>query len=282
MKATRYPFMLAVLAFCALGPVPEGLAQAEPTTSEVVAAKEAAAARDKTLLDKYLDGGPWMHPILLTSLVAVAVSVLCALQIRKGVLMPPDLVRNLNGLMANRQVGEAFQLCKTGNSTLAQVMKAALTKASFERDLYNKGAMEAAAGETLEAEESRLGVWINYLNVCAQLAPMLGLFGTVVGMIESFDSLAAGKSEPSDLAGGIGIAMLTTAGGLIVAIPSMAAYFYFRGQLVSIMTDMQKGVAHMLDLFTGEIDSTGNRAPTGYTGTIAVSSDAGAAPENGA
>jgi biopolymer transport protein ExbB len=112
----------------------------------------------------------------------------------------------------------------------------------------DKPAMEAAAAETLYAEETRLSVWVNYLNVCAQIAPMLGLFGTVVGMIESFNLLAAGKAEPSDLANGIGVAMITTAGGLIVAIPAMAAYFWFRGQLTTIFTDMQKKCSQLLDL----------------------------------
>jgi biopolymer transport protein ExbB len=70
-----------------------------------------------------------------------------------------------------------------------------------------------------------------------------------------------GKSEPQDLAGGIGVAMLTTAGGLIVAIPSIAIYSFFRSQLTNIITDMQKAFAQMLDLFTGEVQPDGQRAP---------------------
>jgi biopolymer transport protein ExbB len=243
----------------------QGIAQSPAaTTQEVVNQKVAAQQKDKSLLDIYGDGGMWMHPILLTSFAAVAVLGFCAVMLRKSRMMPPLLVQELNGMMVGRQVSEAHQLCLSQNSPLAAVMGSALTKANMEQPMFNKQSMEAAAAEALYAEESKMGIWVNYLNVCAQIAPMLGLLGTVVGMIEAFNQLASGKAEPSDLAQGIGVAMITTAGGLLVAIPSMAAYFYFKGQLTIIMTDMQKAASRMLDLFTGEINQDGTRPPAGY------------------
>lgn len=230
-----------------------------PTTQEQVDAKVAQQQKDKSLLDLYTDGGFWMHPILLTSLAAVAVTGFCSIMVRKSRIMPPQLLNDLNNLIIQRHVGQAHQVCLSQNNPLATVMGAALVKANFEAPMFNKTAMESAAAEALGAEEAKLGIWVNYLNVCAQIAPMLGLFGTVVGMIEAFNQLAAGKAEPSDLAGGIGVAMTTTAGGLLVAIPAMALYFYFRGQLTSIMTDLQKSASRMLDLFTGEVNPDGTR-----------------------
>ena len=82
---------------------------------------------------------------------------------------------------------------------------------------------------------------------------MLGLLGTVTGMIASFDQLAAGKSEPQDLAGGIGEAMITTAGGLIVGIPAMFFYFFFKTRLTTIMSDVQKNATFVLDVLSGEV-----------------------------
>lgn len=239
-----------------------------PTTQETVNEKVAAQQQDKSLLDVYKDGGMWMHPILLTSFAAVAMGGFCIVMVRKSRMMPPALLSELRQLMVARQVSQAYQLCQSQNTPLAAVMEAALAKANFEMPMFNKPSMESAAAEALYAEETKLGIWVNYLNVCAQIAPMLGLFGTVVGMIEAFNQLAAGKAEPSDLASGIGVAMITTAGGLLVAIPAMAAYFYFKGQLTTIMTDMQKSASRMLDLFTGEINQDGSRPPTGYTGQI--------------
>ena len=235
-----------------------------PTTQEAINDKISKQQKDKSLLDIYNDGGVWMHPILLTSLVAVAMIGLSFVLVRRARIIPGPLLAELNQLLAQKQVTQAYQLCLSQNNPLASVMGSALVKANFEMPMYNKSAMEAAAAEALYAEETKLGIWVNYLNVCAQIAPMLGLFGTVVGMIEAFSQLAAGKAEPSDLASGIGVAMITTAGGLMVAIPAMASYFFFRGQLISLMTDLQKSASRMLDLFTGELNADGSRPLTGY------------------
>ena len=202
-----------------------------------------------------------MHAILLTSIATIALTVLCAIQIRRNVIMPPALLTKLTETLTQRDVQTAYDLARQSPTPLGRAATAMLSKANFNRDMFNKPAMESAAGEAIAAEETKLGIWVNYLNVCAQIAPMLGLFGTVVGMIEAFDRLAMGRSEPQDLAGGIGVAMLTTAGGLIVAIPAIAIYFFFRSQLTNIITDMQKSFAHMLDLFTGEVQPDGQRAP---------------------
>jgi biopolymer transport protein ExbB len=113
--------------------------------------------------------------------------------------------------------------------------------------------MEQAAAEALGDEETKLMLWVNYLNVFATIGPMIGLLGTVTGMITSFDQLAAGRSEPQDLAGGIGEAMLTTAAGLIVGIPAMFAYFYFRNLLNLIISNLQKRVTFMIDVLSGEL-----------------------------
>ncbi len=219
------------------------------------------AVTEKNLFQKYQDGGPWMHAILLTSIVTIAMTVLCAIQIRRSVIMPPALLSALTDRLTQQDVQSAYDLARQSSTPLGRVATAMLAKANFSRDMFNKSAMESAAGEAIAAEETKLGIWVNYLNVCSQIAPMLGLFGTVVGMIEAFDKLSMGRSEPQDLAGGIGVAMLTTAGGLIVAIPSIAIYFFFRSQLTNIITDMQKSFAHMLDLFTGEVQPNGQRAP---------------------
>lgn len=245
--------LLLAFSLPALGQSPAPIAQ------EAIQEKIKAQQKDKSLLDIYNDGGIWMHPILLTSLAAVAMTGLCIVLVRRGKIMPPALLAELNNLISQRQVTEAYKLCLSQNNPLASVMGAALVKANFELPMYNKSSMEAAAAEALYAEETKIGIYVNYLNVCAQIAPMLGLFGTVVGMIEAFNMLAAGKAEPSDLAGGIGVAMITTAGGLIVAIPAMALYFYFRGQLTTLMTDLQKAASRMLDVFTGELNADGSR-----------------------
>jgi biopolymer transport protein ExbB len=110
-----------------------------------------------------------------------------------------------------------------------------------------------AAAEALDEEEHRQMVWVNYLNIFATLAPMIGLLGTVWGMIEAFDKLATTSGDAKQLAGGIKIAMVTTAGGLIVGIPAMFFYFFFRDRLQGVMTTVQKHASFAIDILSGEI-----------------------------
>ena len=107
-------------------------------------------------------------------------------------------------------------------------------------------------------------VVVNYLNTFAVLAPMIGLLGTVAGMITSFSALTAGKAEATDLAKGIGEALIATGGGLLLAIPSMFLYFFFRGVLTMNMADVHKALSDILDRFTGEAHGTPLSAPQVY------------------
>lgn len=99
-------------------------------------------------------------------------------------------------------------------------------------------------------------VTVNYLNTLAVIAPMIGLLGTVSGMVKGFAALTAGKADAGDLAKGIGEALIATGGGLMLAIPAMLMFFVFRGMLSSNMTDVQGALSHMLDRFTGEAHGT--------------------------
>jgi biopolymer transport protein ExbB len=224
-----------------------------PTTDEVVEEKIAAGQKDLSLLDYYVQGGVIMHFIALCSIGTIAVAAYCGVQINGPRLVPKSLITQLNDLMGKQDVEGAFQVCRQNPNALTNTLSSALIKVNYERDLYNKEAMEQAAGETLVHEETRYMLWINYLNVFATIAPMIGLAGTVMGMIEAFGDLSMGKSEAEDLAGGIQMAMVTTLGGLIVGIPAMFCFFFFRNMLQGAMADAQKAVTTMLDLFTGEI-----------------------------
>jgi len=211
------------------------------------------AVHSKSLLDMYHDGGWVMHIIALCSVGTIAIVTFCVLQINRRKLLPGHLVTQLNQQMAARDLNAAFHICRSHPNTLTRSLGAALIKANPERDLYNKAAMEQAAAETLYHEETRYMLWVNMLNAFATIAPMVGLLGTVSGMITSFGVLAAGRSEASDFAGGIGVAMVGTAGGLLVAIPAMFGYFLFRNSLQGCFVDVQKAISTMLDLFTGEV-----------------------------
>lgn len=207
---------------------------------------------DKSLMDLYREGGPIMHIIALCSIAVTSIGGYCAFMFRKSKLMPPALVSQLNSHMAQRDLQSAYSLSQSSPCMLTDILAGSLTKANFERDMYNKSAMENHISDECFRNETKMMVIVNYMNTFAVLAPMIGLLGTTAGMITSFSALTAGKAEATDLAKGIGEALIATAGGLLLAIPSMFLYFFFRGLLTSNMADLHKTLSHMLDIFTGE------------------------------
>lgn len=227
------------------------LATSLPSTASAM-----GVASSKSLLDLYRDGGPIMHLIALCSISVLALGVYCAVMFRKGKLMPPNVVTHLNNLMTQRDLQGAYEFCNANPGVLTQTLAGSLTKANFERDMFNKAAMENAIADDCFRAETKMMVVVNYLNTFAVLAPMIGLLGTVAGMITSFSALTAGKAEATDLAKGIGEALIATGGGLLLAIPSMFLYFFFRGLLTTNMADVHKALSHILDLFTGEAHGT--------------------------
>ena len=219
-------------------------------------ASAMGVASNKSLLDLYRDGGPIMHLIALCSVSVMALGAYCVVMFRKGKLMPPNVVAHLNNVMSQRDLQAAYDFCNANPCLITQVLAGALTKANFERDMFNKAAMENSVADDCFRAETKMMVIVNYLNTFAVLAPMIGLLGTVAGMITSFSALTAGKAEATDLAKGIGEALIATGGGLLLAIPSMFLYFFFRGMLTTNMADAHKTLSHMLDLFTGEAHGT--------------------------
>ena len=224
------------------------------------ASVDEALLPEKTvsLLDYYRDGGWMMHVLLLCSVGMIAVVVYCFTQVTRKKMAPPTVVESMTRYMEKRDVTHAYEVCQTNPSSFSEVLSAALLKVNFDRDRSNKESMVEAAAETLEQEETRYLMWINYLNVFATLAPMIGLLGTVVGMIEAFQQLEQQKSQPEELAGGIRQAMVTTAGGLLVGIPSMFFYFFFRDRLTALIGSVQKSTSFLIDLLSGEVKLSGS------------------------
>jgi len=212
----------------------------------------AGVTSDKSLLDLYRDGGPIMHLIALCSVAVVSLGSYCVIMFRRGKLMPPNVVARFEQPYQPARPAAAYQFCQDHPGPLTGALARRSRKRISERDMFNKSAMENSISDDCFREETKMMVVVNYLNTFAVLAPMIGLLGTVAGMITSFSALTAGKAEATDLAKGIGEALIATGGGLLLAIPSMFLYFFFRGMLTTNMADVHKSLSHMLDLFTGE------------------------------
>ena len=190
-----------------------------------------------------------MHMIALTSVATLSVLSFCLVSFNKGKMMPNKVVGALKDALQQQDAAKAISICNGNPSVLSTVIKEALEKAGTGVSEYTKADLEAAAGESIFHEETRLMLWVNMLNAFAAVAPMIGLLGTVSGMIQSFDKLSQGAAKPSDFAGGIGEAMVGTAGGLLVAIPAMFAYFYFKNTLQATMSEVARIASNLIGRF---------------------------------
>jgi biopolymer transport protein ExbB len=179
-------------------------------------------------------GGVIGYIIILLSFVAVAIVIEFLITIRRDRLIPADLADNTLQHLSQGELGVAMKLCQEKPSLLANVLYAGMKEFEFGWD-----AVERGAEETMEKEASKLYRKIEYLNVIGNIVPMLGLLGTVVGMIIAFKHLAesGGSAKPNDLAEGIYLALVTTVQGLIVALPALGIHSILAGRIASLVTE---------------------------------------------
>ncbi|MEM1208155.1 MAG: MotA/TolQ/ExbB proton channel family protein [Planctomycetota bacterium] len=175
--------------------------------------------------------------LIVMSFVSLSFTGSLAVYYRRARLIPPDLLERLEELLTSgstEKFRQAIDLTKQNHTYLSKLTHAALREAPQG---YN--AMELAVVETGDAETAKALRPLEYLNVLGNIAPMLGLFGTVYGMIAAFQGLVAsgGSADPATLAAGIGTALVTTFWGLIVAIPALAAYAVLRNRVDALTAD---------------------------------------------
>ncbi len=209
-----------------------------------------------TLWELIRVGGPIMIPIGLMSMAALALVVRNFVVLQEKKLLRPDIVPTIQQHMAMRDVYEIQNICLANPCLLTAVLSAGLERVTS--DQIDLEAIEQAMEEASTEQMTAYLVPINYLSIIGVVAPMLGLLGTVSGMIKAFYKLAeGGMGRPELLAGDIGEALVTTAAGLIVAIPSMILYFYFKHNFIRTMATLGRLSGNMMDaLRTGQLPGT--------------------------
>ncbi len=173
--------------------------------------------------------------IFALSIVGLTLAIDQLRKLRKSVFIPEGLAQQTRELISQGQLLQADQLCRQSPCCLSYVINAGLTEADGDwTDI------EKALEDSLAEQSAQYGRKIEILSVIGNIAPMLGLLGTVVGMVYAFSELAntQGTPKPAELAQGIYLALVTTVEGLIVAIPSLAAFAYFRSRLDQIITEV--------------------------------------------
>jgi len=190
------------------------------TAATGIAQETAPEQKPHTVLDMILDGGPLIMVIwfliLLTSAVMVTLVIQNFATLRPGKLAPPALVDSLKALLDAGNYQEAWETCDANQNYLANVLKAGLTRLG-----RGKEAVEDALVEHGLREATLIRTRNSYLSVIGVISPMIGLLGTVIGMIGAFSVLAqSGMTDPRALSGAIGEVLLATASGLFIAIPA--------------------------------------------------------------
>jgi len=199
----------------------------------------------------FRQGGPVMWPLLFFSVLALVFIIERFLVLRKARVNVNEFLSKVRkALLVNRNVKEAIKVCEQFQGPVASVLKAGLLRYGHPREDIEK-TIENAALYELDRLERGLGV----LATTANVAPMLGFLGTVTGMIKSFATLAAeGLTNPGKVAAGISEALITTATGLIIAIPAQLAYNWYTTKINRFVRDIETATNMLLETFI-EMDS---------------------------
>ncbi|MCR9206778.1 MAG: MotA/TolQ/ExbB proton channel family protein [bacterium] len=221
-------------------------------------ANAAPPATDQSLLEWVFDslGVTYLIVFLALSVTLVSLFVMNMLAARRDTLCPTELVEEFSQRLAANDNQGAYDLAKADESVLGQVLAAGLAKVSKG---YNK-ALEAMQ-EVGEEESMKLEHRLSYMALIGNLSPMIGLFGTVQGMISSFQVIALGGStpKPSDLAAGISTALFTTLVGLAVAIPAIAAYNILRNRVARLLLEVGVESENLMSKFEDMSPKSGAR-----------------------
>lgn len=190
-----------------------------------------------------------MYPLLVLSVVTVAIAIERMVYLRKARINTGEFMSAINGFLTRNALDEAHALCVSTSGPISRIILAGLKNQKRGRDEVVRSIEDAGAIEVAQLER---GILI--IQTISKLAPLIGLFGTVTGMIRSFQAIGgAGGENPRMVAAGIGEALVATAAGLVVAIPAYFLGFYFMNLVGKFILDMQKSSIQLLDSL-GELE----------------------------
>jgi biopolymer transport protein ExbB len=203
------------------------------------------------VLELVLAGGPFMWPIILCSIIAAGIIVERIWTLQRRRVMPPDLTRRIWALVEAGQANDKVIAALEVNSPLGKLLATGLANRHRPRAVLMERLEDA--GRHVAHDLDR---FINTLGTIAGVAPLLGLLGTVTGIIKAFEAIhSQGLGDPRILSGGISEALLTTAAGLLVAIPSQVAYRYLRGRVDSTVVQIEKDVLRFAEALNDRADA---------------------------
>ncbi len=198
---------------------------------------ELTPSDDKTLLDMVFAGGWAMIPLGVLSVGTFGFAVFNFMVIRRKNFIDDSVVDQLDQAVSSMDIGKAHEICKQNPGPVTNTFNHGLDQ--IQKGTFVPDAVEKAFENASSKELSGAYVIVNYLSMIAALAPMVGLLGTVSGMVKAFNSIAAqGMGKPELLADNISEALITTASGMTIAIPAMFFFFFFRNKYGKIVAEV--------------------------------------------
>ena len=181
--------------------------------------------------------------LLIASIVALTLIIERSLSLRRNRILPPTLLEEVIRVYHNGKIDANVVATLEQNSPLGRVLAAGLRNVDAPRDVMKESIEEAGRGTAHDLER-----FLTTLGTVSTLAPLMGLFGTVVGMIEIFGAQNATGADPAQLAHGISIALYNTGFGLAIAMPSLVFYRHFRALVDSFIVDMEQQAVKFVDI----------------------------------
>jgi biopolymer transport protein ExbB len=197
-------------------------------------------------------------PLLLASVIAVALIIERSFSLRNHKIVPPTLLEQVVSVYKRQGVSEDVLQKLEKDSPLGSVLAAGLRNHKSSRYVMKEAIDEAGRAVAHELER-----FLTTLGTIATAAPLLGLFGTVIGMIEIFGSQSPGGTNPQQLASGISIALYNTAFGIAISIPALIMYRHFKNKVDTLVVEMEQLAAKLVDIVHGErLDYQQQQRPT--------------------
>lgn len=204
-------------------------------------------------------GGPVMWPIVLCSVFAFAILLERAWHLHRAKIDTVEFMNKITATLKRNKIMEAIDMCNDTPGPIAQIMKAGILKHDRPRNEIREAIEDAGVHEVPRLEKN-----LSALATIAHISPLLGLLGTVTGMVKCFQviqekSTSLNPINPGDLAGGIWEALITTVAGLIVAIPTYVAYNYLVSRVDNFVLEMEKAATELMNILTTRGDGYESR-----------------------
>ena len=196
------------------------------------------------MIDLIVKGGIFMYPILFCSIVALAIFLDRLWVLRRDNIIPEEFIGQVKDFLKKHKLSDAHLLCKNDQSPIAKIFFAGFKSSQKGMWLVKESIEERGSREAIILEKN-----IGILSTVAKLTPLLGLLGTVSGMIKTFNVISVqGIGNPAPLAGGIAEALITTAAGLCVAIPTLVCHRFLKDKAGALVFEMEENSIRLVEL----------------------------------